>query len=409
MSSKSLTLFYRTKAFHMFIITLLTFFIFTLLHLYDVVFMIFSDETIYIKAGLAYLNGVMPYNFNFEHPPLAKYIIGFFSILNMGFLLPSIALSLTIIVASYIIYRYLNYARAFLYVILVTTDTLIINMSFFNLLDNIVLPLLVLFMYITLSHITFKRYHNLDSAKNTCIILGILAGLALASKWSSIYVMMPMFIILCLLDKKIMKNIPLFIIMTIISYTLPFTMDFIRGGPYLFIIHNVDMVKYMIWRHSITLPLMINGFLTLVGKISFWLHQYHEYLTLTIINSTNINYTVFMTKVGNLLMEFNFWLGSFAWPLMFYYSLKLTYDSAKKKDHIWTLISSAIIGSILLPIFHGNIAWYYVFYAILAPFAMIKYAPKKLLVLAIGLNVAQIILLKSGVLNATYSFSFSIS
>ena len=365
----------------------------------NIVFIKFADEVIYINAGKAYIRGVAPYFINFEHPPLAKYVIGFFSMLGISTYLPMIMIISAIVLIYYIVHRYLNYKHAYLYLAIVATDTLVINASFFNLLNCVTLLLVVLYLYVALKCITLDKHGKI-------YVLGFLAGLALASKWSSIYIMVPVLLTLFIFNKEVIRRIHILLAMALVAYITTFIMDFVSGGPYLFVKHNIDMINYMLWRHSATLPLMVNGFLTLIGKVSFWFHKYHEYITLTIVNSSYVNYTIFLPKVCRLLVEFECWLGSFAWPLMFYYSLKLVYDSIKNKDRTWAIISSAILGSALLPILHGNMAWYYLFYAVLAPIAMIKYAPRRLLLIVIALNVTQIVLLKLRILSIMYSFSF---
>ncbi len=379
-----------------------------IIHYLDIYFIRFCDEVLYIKAGEAYLRGVPPIFINFEHPPLAKYLIGFFYIIKLGSYLPLITILLSVFLMSKIISQYLDKIYAYLYTIVVITDTLIINMLHFNLLDQVALIFTSAFIYAVLK---FDLTKGCSKSNKEFLILGLLMGLALASKWSSAYVVLPALITACLFRRYWIKSCGLYLLLCIAfsSYIATFAMDFIDGGPQLFIKHNIEMIKYMIWRHSITLPLVINGFLTLIGKVSFWSHQYHEYLTLIIANSTYINYTASVLKMGELLIEFNCWLGSFAWPLMFYYSLKLIYDSIKSRDNTWAVISLAILGSALLPILHGNIAWYYLFYAVFAPIAIVKYASRKLLVAIIIANITQVALLKLGILNTTYSFSLNMS
>lgn len=44
-------------------------------------YQVFGDAySYYIPAGIAYVRGALPNTINFEHPPLAKYIIGTFAI-----------------------------------------------------------------------------------------------------------------------------------------------------------------------------------------------------------------------------------------------------------------------------------------------------------------------------------------
>jgi len=359
----------------------------------------FLDEQVYIKAGLKYLRGIPPHLFNYEHPPLAKYIIGLFAIKNIQVLLPIIAITLTVLLIMFMAYYFLKeYFRALMLLGIILTDTLIINMLFFNLLDQIALLFSSASLYFIL------KYLLQDSKKYPLYIFGILMGLAIASKWSSLYILVPVIISMSYLRHDFIKRMPLVILMAFMTYSATFIVDFIKGGILLYIKHNIDMLNYMIWRHALTIPLIINGFLTLICKMSFWSYEYHENLTLTIINSTHINYTLSLVKIHKLLIQVEFWLGSLAWPLMLYYSLRLFLDSLKYKSPHQLVISSATLGAAMLPILHGNIAWYYFPFALLAPIAMVKYVSRKWLAAILILNIIQLFIIELGLVNPEYTF-----
>ena len=113
-----------------------------IIHYLDIYFIRFCDEVLYIKAGEAYLRGVPPIFINFEHPPLAKYLIGFFYIIKLGSYLPLITILFVCLHAGQVsglvdrslinLYPHLMHSS--------TTLSLVINLPIFVLLSIIISP-----------------------------------------------------------------------------------------------------------------------------------------------------------------------------------------------------------------------------------------------------------------------------
>jgi len=248
---------------------------------------------------------------------------------------------------------------------------------------------------------------HIDSNKCDCdtwwfFIAALLAGLATASKWSSLYILVPALLAFLALRKDI-KELPIFLVIASLAYIASFAIDFVHGSMALFVEHHIKMIKYMGQRHKPTFPLFLNGLLTIMFKISVWHHRGIEYLTIKIANSTIVNYSLTYESINRTLIEFEPWLGSFGWIIALFYLLRLVRDSLRNKDP-WLVIASATLGSLVLPLLHGNLGWYYLFYAALAPTVLCHYVSKKGIILLVAMNITQIALLELGLINPKYSF-----
>jgi len=365
---------------------------------------IFLDEKIYIEAGRKYINGMAPYFFNFEHPPLAKYLIGVFDVLHAGNFLPVMCIVSSIFLVSLLFNYLVDFKYASVYAVaLIISDALVINSLFFQLLDPVAILFTSGYLYAIVKCMCFNKqgcgYHWI-------CIAGTLAGLALASKWSSLYVLAPTLLVFLAYRKNI-KEISLIFIVIAIAYATSFLADLMYGGPNLFLEHHIRMIKYMSYQHRPTLSMFLNGLPTLLCKTSLWHHRGVEYLTIW-INDTSVNYNLTYINVNTLLIEFEPWLGSFNWVIALYYLPRLVRDSLKNKGP-WLIITSAMLGSLALPLLHGNLGWYYLFFAILAPAILCKYLSRKAIILLIAVNIIQVVLLQFGIINSKYSFELALS
>ena len=263
----------------------------------------FNDEKIYIIAGNKYICGIAPYYINFEHPPLAKYLIGIFNSMHIRHFLPVLCIAVSTYLAYLITSCLTNSKYSVLYIPLVLSDALIINSLFFCMLDPVALLFTIGVLYTLVKYISLDKYGH---GNNWLYIAGILTGLAIASKWSCLYVLMPallIFLIYCNVKIKNIKRLSLFFILASITYSMTFLVDFIYGGFNLFIEHHIKMINYMGHRHMPTLPMFLNGLFTLLCKINLWHHRGIEYLTIW-INDTSINYNLTYINVNTLLIEF---------------------------------------------------------------------------------------------------------
>jgi hypothetical protein len=98
----------------------------------------YGDAGYYISAGTAYVTGALPDSTNPEHPPLAKYIIGFFNVYLGNATLGSVVFGLLGAAAAFLISRKLNLNRewATVTVWLLAFDSVSISTAIYPVLDG---------------------------------------------------------------------------------------------------------------------------------------------------------------------------------------------------------------------------------------------------------------------------------
>jgi predicted membrane-bound dolichyl-phosphate-mannose-protein mannosyltransferase len=132
----------------------------------------YRDELIYVECGLKYINGLPPFECNFEHPPFAKYFIGLFSILGIARSI-YVDLALASGVLLYLLIRDFssgNWICGLTVFSFSLFDTIVFNTHRFLLLDPVALFFALLSIYL------LQRGYYSASA--------VAAGLAVASKYS---------------------------------------------------------------------------------------------------------------------------------------------------------------------------------------------------------------------------------
>jgi len=318
----------------------------------------YKDEIIYINAGLMYIQGTLPISYNYEHPPLAKYIIGLAAMYNYLRIILYIFCFLTLIAYYMVVYVLCkNKFLAYLSTSILTFDTLYINTYRFALLDPIVACFTLWAMYFGYRYLEFQDI-------KFAIISHVIWGLALASKLSAVYIFIS-WIIICLyisLSKDgILRGITKFLALSLITalvYVLTYIQELIYGGLGVLIQHHVKMMEYMMWRHSPSLPLIANGFLTLMFKISVW--NYYTPITIYVENNTIVSICGIETaKLIGRYIVFKPGMGSPIWHLfIFLLLLKSIKLFRKPKTYSEILLLSSSWSSLLLLI-HGDIDWYY--------------------------------------------------
>jgi len=238
-------------------------------------------------------------------------------------------------------------------------------------------------------------------------LFGLFLGLATASKLSTLYVLsiplitVSILIILKFKDTKFLIGVCLSVLIGLCVYVLTFIMDFVHGGIRLFLQHQLNMFKYMSLRHHPTIFLSINGILTLLVKLSIWFYKGTGHIII-VSSNTYLEYI----PINKILIDFEPWLGSFGWFISFILIPKALYESYKRSDNFMLIISSTALGSALIPLIHGNIAWYYLPYAIFAPLIITTYVRSKASIVGILiLNIIQMIMLQLHIINTKYTFT----
>ncbi len=166
-----------------------------------------SDWDLYAYAGLLYIHGVDPSSINFEHPPLAKYIIGLSSLFlgnpNMFQILAGIAFLLSFFVLANLFLK--NITISLLLVLLLSIEGLFKQQIQFSLLD------IWQTLFLNIGLIALSK---LKSNKNWWILMIIsIVGIA-ASKFFITGILFALFVLLDLLFQKDSANIKKYLFYT---------------------------------------------------------------------------------------------------------------------------------------------------------------------------------------------------
>jgi len=132
----------------------------------------------YVPAGLQYISGGLPSSLNPEHPPLAKYIIGFFALYFGGPVVGTILFSILTVGVAFLLSRQLTNSSiwALAAVWLIAFDQVNILISADPMLEIFMLFFALLGVYCTLT--AARPFHFL--------IVGLMLGSAVACKWSGV-------------------------------------------------------------------------------------------------------------------------------------------------------------------------------------------------------------------------------
>ena len=207
-------------------------------------FVIYPDAyNSYVPAGLAYITGASINSTNPEHPPLAKYIIGFFAAYahnaNIGSLLFSF---LSIVVVMLLSGRlFLDEARRLAVVCLLAFDGINVSISVDPMLEVFMLFFSLLGLYLLSAPEPRIRNYLLGGS---CL------GLSLASKWTALFILLPVLLFL-ILDKKY-AGVLLALAASSFAYLLPFVPFIMMNGFSGFLNDQMFMLRFMFAMHAST-------------------------------------------------------------------------------------------------------------------------------------------------------------
>jgi hypothetical protein len=308
---------------------------------------LYLDEEVYVECGLSYVvNSTPPMNCNFEHPPLAKYFIGFFSLLGIAGIV-YIVLAIASGVLLYLMIKdYTSGDRCAELSILVffLFDTTIFNTYRFLLLD----PLAVFFAL--LSIYLFQRGHKWASA--------VISGSAIASKFSVAPIVAGLWLLLLFKDKRFKESLA-YLALAFTAYFSTFIMD-LRLGLDGVIRHHVEMFKYMSWRHGFSPAIATLGFMKLIARVEAW--RYPGEFTIFISTSGSM-----VGLVNETYTPVNKWYlvvytggGSPLWYTLLPSLIYATYLVLTSKGSRGLNLSVFLSWLSLLNVLAGPIDWYYV-------------------------------------------------
>lgn len=228
-----------------------------------------SDEEIYIASGYLYANGAKPTDYNFQHPPLIKYLFGMSSIYLSLPLLPNIFFGAILLFEIYLLgdLIFKNKLIGLFASLLLLIDPVFKEVSIYALLDLGQMVFILGFIITTF----FWKKHWIGQ--------GVLLGLATASKFYSPVII---FLGIIYLYKMFTKQFELrkevsMLFVALVTFALTYAISFMNGGFNL-IFHQAKIIKFMIehnhairWGEVITM--FFGGYI--LWSILFFVNLYH--------------------------------------------------------------------------------------------------------------------------------------
>ncbi len=175
-----------------------------------------NDKAEYAYAGWLYIHGVSPNLINFEHPPLAKYLIGLSEIIFRNENVMGLLFGLLTLLLIFLISKKALRCEAFalIPIYMLSVDKIFIGLSGVSMLD------IYANFFICLAILLFL---DEDRSFLRLALLSLSLGLALASKWSSGFLIATMFLYL-LAQRKwqstkwLLASVPLIILVYVSTY-----------------------------------------------------------------------------------------------------------------------------------------------------------------------------------------------
>ncbi len=209
-----------------------------------------SDEELLSYAGYRYATGLNPILINSDHPPLGKYIIGWFTLLTGNNRMVSLFFALANLVLLFLIVFTLTKSR-FLTVLVfffVSFDTVFLDQIIYSpVLDIIQLFFFILYSYIFLAWIKTK--------KNILLIpLGITLGAFSATKlyFPAIIAAGVSFLLVLVATKKFFKSSVqtfLMIVIAFITYAASYARYFMLGNSFRSFL-GVQKWIFLFWKNN---------------------------------------------------------------------------------------------------------------------------------------------------------------
>lgn len=187
---------------------------------------ILSDSDIYIASGYLYAKGGDPTNYNFQHPPLIKYLFGFSVLLTGNPLYVQIIFGLTLLFLTYFLGTKLLKNQIFSFV---GTGLLLIDPVFGGMMNQALLDLGQ--AVFALGYVILMLFFP-----ESFILQGIVLGLFAASKfWSTaalIVVLIFAFKLLIRKEKISIKRSGLSFVVAFVVFSLTYLKSFISAGGF---------------------------------------------------------------------------------------------------------------------------------------------------------------------------------
>jgi len=372
---------------------------------------LYLDERLYLRCGVEYISGTPPELCNFEHPPLGKYIIGLFEILNAGFLLLVLDYLLSLVLIYKIVRVLTEDKTTSLYsTLIIGFDTLFMFTYMHFLLDPVALTFLLATLYVGIKEIKIK-----DTQTNyKHIILGVLVGLTLATKWQTAYTVIGLLIVLLghwirvSGVKSAASKFAALASVSAIAYLGTFIMD-LKLGVTEPLHHNFMALSYMTYRHGFSFPLAMIGVIKLLSRVELWrLASFMILYVTTVQVAPNITSVLVINSTAvepsaKAFVLVGIGVPSILWPVLFPLFLialrdRLMKGVLKELDPIIIIAATSMIN-----LLNGPLDWYYVYvipflYVITVRRVLLHRKGKLVITVMTLIQVIQSILFFSGVI-----------
>jgi len=204
-------------------------------------FLIYGDAYIYyVPAGVAYISGALPDSINPEHPPLGKYILGLFAVYFRSPNLGSILFGFATAVAAFLIARKLtpNTHWAVAGVWLLAFDSISVSISISPMPDVFMLFFALLGLYLLL--IAKNKFHYGS--------VGLIFGLAMASKWTALFLAIPA-LAFVFADRRYLNGF-IMLMAALGGYTFSYIHLIVAKGFKAFVSLQMWMAQFMLTSHG---------------------------------------------------------------------------------------------------------------------------------------------------------------
>jgi len=275
-----------------------------------------SDDKLYALAGWHYIHGTSPDTVNFEHPPLAKYMIGLSEALFMNPALLGFVFSILTLILVYVISRKLVTTSliAMFPSVLLSLDKIYIQFSTSSMLDIYA----TFFAVMSLLLLTSRKEEVIP-------LLGVTMGLGISCKWTSAFLLiLPVLYYAVRHDLRGMKLYPLCIFLAALTYTASYAGFFYAGhGLHDFLDLQLKMLSFHQQRH-----LMASGIKPLRILLVFLTGIEGPTQIQTLLINTDANN---VTTIGSGSGVSLYWAyNPLTWPISFSASILALYYSVRK-------------------------------------------------------------------------------
>ena len=325
-----------------------------------------GDERLYIEAGRLYLSGAPPVDFNMEHPPLAKYIIGAcVHALGPGasYLCPGFFTGLAAAAVAEAVYIATGgrWGAAAAVLAAQLLDPLYASLASVHLLDPYMLGFTALALMLYVRVLSSPGEPGLGRV----VALGAAAGAAVASKMPSLYVLLPL-MAHGLLVGRLRRATLLAALVASLVYLSSYAVDVARYGPGALLEHHARMLEYMWMRHSYTPLLALDGLLMYLFKTEAWV--YVGSVTI-VFNETVTTGGQVLIHPGRIIGELNQsrlyvhvipWAGSILYILAPGYAAADALQLPRRREELQgprAALLLAYLGSLAV-LLHGPLWWY---------------------------------------------------